>query len=109
MGKGYINQAQKQAICGLVGLNLFVQDLVKEGKLPNYKEIKRNLKGITYNAEKVINGIMSVLDPDVQVGLLRFSKSNELICISRADPRGEEPMHLVTEDEKEGEHEKQDD
>lgn len=99
MANGYINQADKKAICGLVGINLYVQNLLKEGKLPNFKGIKRNLKGMTYNADKVIKGIMDTLDPDVQDGLLRFSKTIDLICVSTGDPRGEEPMHLITEDE----------
>lgn len=99
MRPGYINQQQKQDICSLVGINVYVQDLLKEEKLPEFKEIKRNLKYMTYHADKVITKIMNSLDADVQAGLLRFSKSIDLICVSRGDPRGKDPVHLITEDE----------
>lgn len=99
MANGYINQAAKQAICGIVGVSVFLKDLLAEGKLPNFKAIKRNLKAAIDNLEKVILGIMGVLDADVQDGLLRYTKNIDLICISRGDPRGTEPTHLVTEDE----------
>lgn len=99
MSKGYINQAQKQAICGIVGVGVFAKETAKEKNLPNWKAIKRNIDGIAYHADKVATGVMSVLDPHVQEGLLRYSKGIDLICVSRGDPRGAEPMHLITEDE----------
>ena len=99
MRPGYINQQQKQDICSIVGINVYVQDLLKEERLPMFKEIKRNLKGMTYHADKLITTVMNSLDENVQAGLLRFSKSIDLICVSRGDPRGKDPMHLITEDE----------
>ena len=91
----YLNAEQKKALYSFFGVKLFSEFLLETPVLPNQKEVKRSLQAIANHADKVINAAMKDLDLDALEGFRRMAKQVELVCTTKADPRGLDDMHIV--------------
>lgn len=99
MAKSYINANSKQAIYSLFGVKAFAESLIADPILPEQKKVKRNIEAIKNHTQKVIDFVMDQIDPDAASGLYRWSRDIELVCMSKADPRGQGDYIVVKADE----------
>lgn len=99
MAKSYINADSKQAIYSLFGVKAFYESLLADPVLPEQKVVTRQIKAALNQTQKVIDNTMDAIDPDAAAGLFRWSKDVELVCMSKADPRGQGDYIVVKADE----------
>lgn len=93
----YANKATKEIVTKLAGCAGFAE-VLDEANHPMLKKVKRNVKGIAYNAYKVMDHLMDGLDLEHARAVRKTANSCVLQVMPKYSPKADEEWQWVKKD-----------